>query len=76
MLVRTPCPRYFEALHEILGSEAVKEEIKPYEHLFHELTLLTGMNITEPEDIQSLYLTLLAEVSKRSKFNNFFLLLF
>lgn len=62
--MRTACPRYFEALHETLDSPAVKAEVEPYEHLYSELSELTGMNLTEPEDIQSLYLTLLAEVSK------------
>ncbi|XP_065360926.1 venom acid phosphatase Acph-1-like isoform X2 [Calliphora vicina] len=61
LLVRTTCPRYFEALHETLDSAAVKEEIKPFEYMYSELSELTGMNFTEPEDIQSLYLTLLAE---------------
>ncbi|KAM7358489.1 venom acid phosphatase Acph-1-like isoform 2-T2 [Cochliomyia hominivorax] len=61
LLVRTPCPRYFEAFHEVLNSPGVREELKPYEYLFPELSELTGMNFTEPEDIQSLYLTLQAE---------------
>lgn len=42
----------------------VKEEIKPFEYLYSELSEWTGMNFTEPEDVNSLYLTLLAEVSK------------
>ncbi|XP_061391754.1 prostatic acid phosphatase-like, partial [Musca vetustissima] len=61
LLVRTPCPRYHEAFQEVLSSATVQEEIKPHEYLFSELTKLTGLNITEPEDINSLYLTLLAE---------------
>uniref|UniRef100_A0A1I8NE22 Histidine phosphatase superfamily (Branch 2) n=1 Tax=Musca domestica TaxID=7370 RepID=A0A1I8NE22_MUSDO len=61
LLVRTPCPRYHEAFQEVLSSAKVQEEIKPHEYLFGELTKLTGLNITEPEDINSLYLTLLAE---------------
>uniref|UniRef100_A0A1I8P4Z9 Uncharacterized protein n=1 Tax=Stomoxys calcitrans TaxID=35570 RepID=A0A1I8P4Z9_STOCA len=61
LLVRKPCPRYFEAFNEVMNTPEIKEEIKPHEYLFPELTALTGMNITEPEDINSLYLTLLAE---------------
>lgn len=63
LLVRTPCPRYFEALYEVLNSPEIKQELQAYEYLFYELTRLTGMNLTESEDVQSLYLTLLAEVS-------------
>uniref|UniRef100_W8BS13 Venom acid phosphatase Acph-1 n=1 Tax=Ceratitis capitata TaxID=7213 RepID=W8BS13_CERCA len=61
LLVRTPCPRYFEALSEVLESPAVKAEIEPYTGMLAELSALSGLNITTPEDVQSLYLTLLAE---------------
>ncbi|XP_067647607.1 venom acid phosphatase Acph-1-like isoform X2 [Eurosta solidaginis] len=61
LLVRTACPRYFEALEEVLDSPNVKAEIAPYLNMLNELTTLTGMNIVQPEDVQSLYLTLLAE---------------
>ncbi|XP_054731873.1 venom acid phosphatase Acph-1-like isoform X2 [Anastrepha obliqua] len=61
LLVRTPCPRYFEALGEVLELPNVRAEIEPYLSMFSELTALTGLNITQPEDVQSLYLTLLAE---------------
>ncbi|XP_014094596.1 venom acid phosphatase Acph-1 isoform X1 [Bactrocera oleae] len=61
LLVRTPCPRYFEALSEVLELPNVKAEIEPYLDMLSELSLLTGMNLTQPEDVQSLYLTLLAE---------------
>lgn len=60
--MRTPCPRYFEALSEVLELPNVKAEIEPYLDMLSELSLLTGMNLTQPEDVQSLYLTLLAEV--------------
>jgi len=61
LLVRTACPRYFEALQEVMELPEVKAEIEPYLEMFKELTKLTGMKIAEPEDAQSLYLTLLAE---------------
>ncbi|XP_017494266.1 PREDICTED: venom acid phosphatase Acph-1-like, partial [Rhagoletis zephyria] len=61
LLVRTSCPRYFEAIDEVLKLPNVRAEIEPYRGMLNELTAFTGMNITEPEDVQSLYLTLLAE---------------
>ncbi|XP_037938962.1 venom acid phosphatase Acph-1-like isoform X2 [Teleopsis dalmanni] len=61
LLVRTSCPRYFEAVHEVLELPEVKAEIEPYLDMYKELAELTGMKFSEPEDVQSLYLTLLAE---------------
>ncbi|XP_017957903.1 venom acid phosphatase Acph-1 [Drosophila navojoa] len=61
LLVRTPCPRYFEALHEVYELPEVKKEIEPYLDMFKELAAHTGLSFNEPEDVQSLYLTLLAE---------------
>ncbi|KAL7734385.1 hypothetical protein ACLKA6_010718 [Drosophila palustris] len=61
LLVRTPCPRYFEALHEVYEKPEVKAEIAPYLDMFKELASHTGLSFNEPEDVQSLYLTLLAE---------------
>lgn len=39
----------------------VKAEIEPYLEMFKELEEHTGLSFKEPEDVQSLYLTLLAE---------------
>lgn len=61
LLVRTPCPRYYEALKEVFQLPEVRAEIDQYESLFQELTELTGLNVTTPEDVQSIYTTLLAE---------------
>jgi len=61
LLVRTSCPRYYEAYNEVLQLPAVKSEIQPYEYLYGELEKLTGVKYKDPEDVQSLYLTLLAE---------------
>ncbi|XP_005184973.1 venom acid phosphatase Acph-1 [Musca domestica] len=61
LLVRTPCPRYFEARQEVLELPEVKEEHAKYESLFRNLSALTGLNITEAEHINSLYITLEAE---------------
>jgi len=59
--VRTPCPRYFEALEEVFKRPEVIAETEPYEQMFRELTNLTGKAIQSAEDINSLYITLLAE---------------
>lgn len=61
MLVRTPCPRYHEAVDEVLESNEVKKVIEENKQLFDELTEHTGMPIKTPDDIQSLYSTLRAE---------------
>ncbi|XP_002086575.3 prostatic acid phosphatase [Drosophila yakuba] len=61
LLVRTPCPRYFEALEEVFKRPEVIAETEPYEQMFNELTNLTGKAIRSAEDINSLYITLLAE---------------
>ncbi|XP_075160925.1 prostatic acid phosphatase [Haematobia irritans] len=61
LLVRTPCPRYFEARQEVLHSPEVQNEHSKYKELFANLSSLTGLNITEAEHINSLYITLEAE---------------
>uniref|UniRef100_A0A1I8P2T5 Acid phosphatase n=2 Tax=Stomoxys calcitrans TaxID=35570 RepID=A0A1I8P2T5_STOCA len=61
LLVRTPCPRYFEARQEVLNLPEVKLEHTRHKELFRNLSALTGLNITEAEHINSLYITLEAE---------------
>lgn len=61
LLVRTPCPRYYEALKEVFESPELKQVQNDYEEIYNELTELTGMEIRTPDDIQSLYSTLRAE---------------
>lgn len=61
LLVRTPCPRYFEAVEEVLASDEVRRVLNENENLFAELTKHTGMSVKSPDDIQSLYGTLRAE---------------
>ncbi|XP_037935889.1 prostatic acid phosphatase-like [Teleopsis dalmanni] len=61
LLVRTSCPRYFEALEEVLQLPEVKEELAQYESLFRNLSMLTGSKIRTAEDVNSLYITLEAE---------------
>lgn len=61
LLVRTPCPRYHEAVDEVLASPEVQKVLADNKEMFDELTKLTGMPIKTPDDIQSLYGTLRAE---------------
>ncbi|XP_030388048.1 venom acid phosphatase Acph-1 [Scaptodrosophila lebanonensis] len=61
LLVRTPCPRYFEAREEVFKRAEVLAELEPYQQMFRELTNLTGMPVGSAEDVNSLYITLLAE---------------
>lgn len=61
LLVRTPCPRYYEAVEEVLASNDVRKVLDDNAQLFKELTEHTGMSIKTPDDVQSLYGTLRAE---------------
>uniref|UniRef100_A0A1A9ZSA1 Acid phosphatase n=1 Tax=Glossina pallidipes TaxID=7398 RepID=A0A1A9ZSA1_GLOPL len=61
LLVRTPCPRYFEARDEVLQLPEVKLEMLKYHNLFRNLTEITGMEISNAEHVNSLYITLEAE---------------
>ncbi|XP_075160559.1 venom acid phosphatase Acph-1-like [Haematobia irritans] len=57
------CPRYDQALQEVLQQSEVLEELGVYKTMFEELTNITGLNISTAADINSLYITLLAEES-------------
>lgn len=59
--MRTPCPRYAEARAEVLQLPEVISEQEPYAQMLRELTNLTGMSVRTAEDVNSLYITLLAE---------------
>uniref|UniRef100_A0A0K8WDX4 Prostatic acid phosphatase n=2 Tax=Bactrocera latifrons TaxID=174628 RepID=A0A0K8WDX4_BACLA len=61
LLVRTPCPRYFEAREEVFQIPKVKAELAEHEDLFQNLTKLAGVLIRNADDVNSLYNTLLAE---------------
>lgn len=60
LLVRVPCPRYHEEIDRILN-EVVTSVIQKNKGLFEQLTNITGLNITTPDDVQSLYSTLKSE---------------
>ncbi|XP_034106762.1 prostatic acid phosphatase [Drosophila albomicans] len=61
LLVRTPCPRYFEARDEVFKLPEVIAEQAPFADMLSELSNLTGMPMRNAEDVNSLYITLLAE---------------
>lgn len=61
LLVRKTCPRYHEEVERVLAEDA-KKDIEDNKQLFEELSNHTGMAIKTPDDIQSLYSTLKAEV--------------
>ncbi|XP_059615582.1 venom acid phosphatase Acph-1-like [Phlebotomus argentipes] len=61
LLVRTPCPRYHEALAETLTESPISVEIEKYRNMMKELTEITGLDIKTPDDVQSLFSTLKAE---------------
>lgn len=61
LLVRTPCPRYYEGLEEVFKTPELEHILNENAELFQELTELSGMRISTPDDVQSLYSTLRAE---------------
>ena len=72
LLVRKNCPRYHEELDRVMSEDS--EVIKcadQYAQLYEELSNITGLSIKTPDDVQSLYSTLKAEVCKNLSKNNF-----
>ncbi|XP_017842057.2 prostatic acid phosphatase [Drosophila busckii] len=61
LLVRTPCPRYAEARDEVFELPEVMAEHAAEADMLSELSNLTGMPVRTAEDVNSLYITLLAE---------------
>lgn len=61
LLVRKTCPRYHEELERVLAVDA-KKDLEKNKALLDELTNATGMAIKTPDDVQSLFSTLKAEV--------------
>ena len=56
------CPRYNEALEEVLQLPQVRKELEENQLLFKELSAITGLNVSSAADITSIFITLLAEV--------------
>lgn len=63
LLVRQSCARYHEELNRVLTKE-VKNEIDANSNLMGNLSLLTGLDVKTPDDVQSIFGTLKAEVSE------------
>lgn len=61
--MRIPCPRYYELLDSLKKSEEVKAYLNTLQGLYQSLSLHTGLTIKDPDDVQSLYNTMLSEVS-------------
>lgn len=62
MLIWNTCPRYTKLRHTITNLPEVQQIQKDNKKLYEELTNLTGMTISTPDDVNSLYGTLTAEV--------------
>jgi prostatic aicd phosphatase len=62
LLVRVKCPRYHEELQRVLDNE-VSDAINENSQLLRNLSSITGLSIKTPDDVQSLFSTLQAEVS-------------
>lgn len=62
LLVREPCPRYYEARDKVKTGAPYTELMERNVELMEKWTKLTGMPIDSLDEVQSLYSTLLAEV--------------
>ncbi|XP_076241799.1 prostatic acid phosphatase isoform X2 [Calliopsis andreniformis] len=61
MLTWNTCPRYAKLRHAITALPEVQKIQEDNKQLYEELTNLTGMTISTPDDVNSLYGTLTAE---------------
>ena len=61
LLVRKDCPRYHEELERVLAVDA-KNELEENQQMLNDLSNITGLVIKTPDDVQSLFSTLKAEV--------------
>ncbi|KZC05750.1 Testicular acid phosphatase like protein [Dufourea novaeangliae] len=61
MLIWDTCPRYTKLRHTITSLPEVQKVQDDNSQLYEELTNLTGMAISSPEDVNSIYGTLTAE---------------
>ena len=66
LLVRRNCPRYHEEFDRVMREDSeVRKSFDENSQLYEELSNITGLSIKTPDDIQSLYSTLKAEVCKK-----------
>ncbi|KAK7867403.1 hypothetical protein R5R35_003832 [Gryllus longicercus] len=63
LLGYSPCPGYYEKRDAVLASDEVKSQLEALNAtiLYEVLTNITGLQIANPDDLQSLYSTLTAE---------------
>lgn len=57
------CPRYTETVQESFQMPEIKALMNANKQLYENLTRITGLTIATPDDVQSLFSTLKAEVS-------------
>lgn len=62
MTIWDTCPKYTKLRHAVMNLSQVQQIQDKNKHLYEELTNLTGMMISSPGDVNSLYATLTAEV--------------
>ncbi|XP_039284643.1 venom acid phosphatase Acph-1 isoform X1 [Nilaparvata lugens] len=70
LLVNIPCPRYYEALQEVVEREEVKTLIKQNEQIYELLTNKSGMEVKTFNDLLSMQGTLKAETDLNLKLPN------
>lgn len=61
--MRIPCPQYYKQRQNIMNSTEILEELETNKYLYDYLSTHTGMTVRDPDDVQSIYSTLKAEVS-------------
>ncbi|KAH8367704.1 hypothetical protein KR084_001730 [Drosophila pseudotakahashii] len=59
--MKAPCPRYDEAVLEVINLPEVKQLHAENSELLHELTNLTGLNVSHAHDVTNIFITLLSE---------------
>nr|AQS60691.1 prostatic acid phosphatase-like isoform X1 [Sogatella furcifera] len=70
LLVNIPCPRYYEALQEVVEREEVKKLIKQNKPIYELLTNKTGTEVKTFNDLLSIQGTLKAETDLNLKLPN------
>jgi prostatic aicd phosphatase len=71
LLVRVKCPRYYEELQNVFDNE-LSEMFNKNTQLFENLSIMTGLSVKTPDEVQSLFSTLRAEVNFKAFLSHFF----
>lgn len=66
MLIWDTCPKYTKLRHAIMNLPEIQQIQDENKQFYKELTNLTGMVISTPNDVNSLYGTLTAEVCRKN----------